>query len=131
MRGNSVKIFIIFFVLYSLVALTTCVVLFALSVYFSPCRPPQPQVYKQVGAQNIAGSWKAGGPASLVRVGAPCAVYRENGLLFLRNERGSVTSASLADQDTIVAHEWQGGLKGYLSDGGKRINWANGTWWIR
>lgn len=79
---------------------------------------------------NLEGEWKTGGPSRMLSVGAPCRIYSEGGSLYVLNEKGSAVRAQVLDQETILA-EWQGGLYGYISDNGKRINWANGTWWVR
>jgi hypothetical protein len=41
------------------------------------------------------------------------------------------SSGSFANATTVIATEWEGGLRGALQDNGNTIRWANGTVWFR
>ena len=47
------------------------------------------------------------------------------------NEYGQKSSGSFANATTVIATEWEGGLRGTLQDNGNTIRWANGTAWSR
>jgi hypothetical protein len=47
------------------------------------------------------------------------------------NEHGASSRCVVLERNRIKAIDWEGGLIGWLSDDGKRIDWANGTFWTR
>lgn len=76
----------------------------------------------------ITGNWQMGGPFN---VGMSCQIIQEgNDLLFI-NERGDRSAGSFLDDSTIIAKGWEEGLRGTISSDVNRIDWANGTWWVR
>ena len=74
---------------------------------------------------NLAGAWECiGRPGS--------ASIQQNGKkLIFKNEAGSVSSGHFAGKRTVVADNWENGLKGTVSADGKRISWANNTTWVK
>ncbi len=73
---------------------------------------------------SVGGSWTCGGrPTSITQDG-------HNHLLFT-NENGLRSKGSFLNTDTVVATEWENGLRGSVQDGGNTIQWANGTVWYR
>jgi hypothetical protein len=73
---------------------------------------------------NLAGAWtSAGRPASISQ--------DAGGRLVFTNENGQKSSGSFANATTVIATEWEGGLRGTLQDNGNTIRWANGTTWFR
>jgi len=59
-----------------------------------------------------------------------CQILQDGRTLTFINEKGGQSAGKFVDSSTVVASDWQG-LIGGLNDGGKRINWANGSWWVR
>lgn len=86
---------------------------------------PQPVVNTDI---DLSGAWTGYWPGPK-NVGQ-CQVLQTGGALTFINEGGLRSRGTFSDRATVVATDW-GGLKGTLTDGGKRINWANGTWWTR
>jgi hypothetical protein len=76
---------------------------------------------------DLSGIWYMGGPYS---VGMPCHILQDGGTLTFINEKGDQSVGKFVDSGTVMASDWQG-LNGEISDGGKRINWSNGSWWVR
>ena len=73
---------------------------------------------------TLAGAWtSAGRPASISQ--------DAGGRLVFTNEYGQKSSGSFANATTVIATDWEGGLRGALQDNGNTIRWANGTAWSR
>ena len=73
---------------------------------------------------SLGGGWTcAGRPTSISQDGG--------GNLLFTNEFGQRSKGRFADSNTVIATEWEGGLRGSLQDGAKTIRWANGTAWSR
>jgi hypothetical protein len=76
---------------------------------------------------KLAGVWtgymagKMSGQSQVLQTG--------RSLTFI-NEFGSRSQGTFKNETTVVATDWEGGLHGQLVEGGRRINWANNTWWI-
>lgn len=73
-----------------------------------------------------AGSW--------LIYGKPCAIFQQGAILLVVNEKGDLATAILDDVKTFTiksGDEWDIGLVGTLVDGGRTIQWANGTYWTR
>ena len=83
---------------------------------------------KRYAKTNIGGAWYMGGP---VNVGGKCSIDQNGNDLVFTNENGQTSRGEFVDSSTIVATDWENGLKGTLSNGGTRIDWANGSWWIK
>lgn len=81
----------------------------------------------QGGYPDITGIWYMGGPYN---EGMSCQILHNGNALIFINERGDQSAGGFVDSGTVVASDWQG-LQGRISDGGKRIDWSNGTWWAR
>lgn len=77
---------------------------------------------------DIEGTWYMAGP---INAGMPCQIVREGDALTIFNENGQQSSGRFIDSHTIEATDWEGGLRGTLSGDGSRIDWANGSWWVR
>jgi hypothetical protein len=76
---------------------------------------------------DITGIWYMGGPHD---EGRPCQILHNGNALIFINENGGQSGGGFVDSGTVVASDWQG-LQGKISDGGKRIDWSNGSWWVR
>jgi hypothetical protein len=77
---------------------------------------------------DLNGNWLMGGPYD---VGMSCQIIQQGSALTIINENGARSTGSFIDATTVIATDWEGGLKGTISSDGNRIDWANGTWWIR
>lgn len=69
-----------------------------------------------------------GGPYN---IGKACKITQDGTTLTFVNENGDKSNGLIKDKTTVVATDWEGGLEGVLVDDATRINWKNGTWWIR
>ena len=81
----------------------------------------------QGGYPDITGIWYLGGPYD---EGRPCQILHNGNALIFINDNGGQSGGGFVDSGTVVASDWQG-LQGKISDGGKRIDWSNGSWWVR
>jgi hypothetical protein len=64
--------------------------------------------------------------------GQPCHVLQNGSNLTFINERGDKSGGTLiAKQSQVIALDWEGGLQGDLADNASRIDWRNGTVWIK
>jgi hypothetical protein len=76
---------------------------------------------------DLSGKWQMGGPYN---VGQPTAISQQGNRLQLTNERGGTSNGSCTGDGAVTAFDW-GNLTGRLSPGADRIDWRNGTWWVR
>lgn len=75
---------------------------------------------------NLNGTWYPNGNRSL-----KCSIQDRHGSLMLQNESGQRASGSFNGKFSISSN-WQGtAISGTLSRDGNRINWDNGTYWVR
>jgi hypothetical protein len=77
---------------------------------------------------HLAGNWQMGGPYN---VGKPCRIAQTGKDLIFVNENSGESSGVLKSESEVIALNWEGGLSGILTNNATRINWRNGTWWIR
>jgi len=77
---------------------------------------------------ELDGEWKMGGPYNQ---GKPCKIIQRGDVLTFVNENGDKSNGTLKGKATVVAIDWEGGLEGVLADDATRINWKNGTWWLK
>lgn len=80
------------------------------------------------GFAYIDGTWYMGGPYN---EGMPCHITQKGNTLTFTNENGQESSGKFIDSYAVVAVDWDNGLRGTLASDGNRIDWANGTWWVR
>ena len=73
---------------------------------------------------SLGGAWTSAGRSAFISQDA-------GGRLVFTNEYGQKSSGSFANATTVIATEWEGGLRGALQDNGNTIRWANGTAWVR
>lgn len=73
---------------------------------------------------RLAGNWSDEGRTATVTHDAA------NNLTFT-NRYGQRSRGRLADATTVIAIDWEGGLRGRLTNQGATIQWANGTDWHR
>jgi|WetSurMetagenome_2_1015567.scaffolds.fasta_scaffold93877_3 hypothetical protein len=78
-------------------------------------RTPHLEGYWQMGSRPTADS---------------CQITQNGYSLVFENEKHEKSSGSFLDASTVVADNW-GWLKGKISPDGNRIDWANGSWWIK
>jgi hypothetical protein len=77
---------------------------------------------------HVAGDWKMGGPYN---IGLPCLILQSDNYLTFVNEKGDRSRGVLKNRSEVIALDWEGGLPGTLTNNSRRINWKNGTWWIK
>lgn len=81
------------------------------------------------GNSRLAGDWKMGGPYN---VGMPCQVLQAgDGLTFVNENGVRFSGVFITKSEVVVDLNGGGSLNGTLNKNATRINWANGTWWIR
>ncbi len=77
-----------------------------------------------VSNPQISGTWNdAGKPSSITQDAS-------NNLVFT-NGAGMRSNGRFADATTVIATNWEGGLRGKLTNNNTTIQWANGTTWTR
>jgi hypothetical protein len=75
---------------------------------------------------RLAGIWFAGGDRS-----RRCSIRQRQGSLFMQNEAGQTASGSFVRRHLITT-SWNGAvIQGRISRDGNRIDWDNGTYWVR
>jgi hypothetical protein len=75
---------------------------------------------------NLNGNWYPNGNRSL-----QCSIQQRQGNLTLQNEVGDRATGSFNGKWTVRTN-WQGTrITGTVSKDGSRIDWSNGTYWIR
>jgi hypothetical protein len=75
---------------------------------------------------NLNGNWYPNGNRSM-----QCSIQQRRGNLTLQNESGQRATGSFNGKWNISTN-WQGTrINGTISRDGNRINWDNGTYWIR
>jgi hypothetical protein len=75
---------------------------------------------------NLTGTWYAQGDRS-----RKCSVQQRGSNLQLSNETGDTASGQMNGKRTLTS-SWNGStIGGTVSSDGNRINWDNGTYWIR
>lgn len=75
---------------------------------------------------NLTGTWFANGDRS-----RSCSISQNRGSLNLQNESGQSASGNFNGSRNITTN-WGGTtIRGILLQNGNRINWDNGTYWIR
>ncbi|HKD86364.1 MAG TPA: hypothetical protein VKB58_16560 [Terriglobales bacterium] len=86
---------------------------------------PLPQDFGQ--AARIAGQWCAQGDKS-----KHCSISNNGPFLSFTNEQGSTSSGHFTNmqQTEFSADQWRF-VRGTLSPDGLRIDWSNGTYWMR
>jgi len=75
---------------------------------------------------QLTGTWFANGDRS-----RRCSINQQQGSLSLQNEAGQTASGSFVRRRDITTN-WNGNvINGHLSRDGNRIDWSNGTYWVR
>ncbi|WP_158791856.1 hypothetical protein [Granulicella sp. L60] len=75
---------------------------------------------------SLNGNWYPNGNRSL-----QCSIQQHRGNLTLQNESGQRATGSLVGRRQLTTN-WAGTtIRGTVSSDGNRINWDNGTYWIR
>jgi hypothetical protein len=78
------------------------------------------------GKLDLTGNWYPNGDRS-----QQCSIQERRGNLTLQNESGQRATGSFTGRMNITTN-WQGTtIHGTVSKDGNRINWDNGTYWIR
>jgi hypothetical protein len=78
------------------------------------------------GQLNLNGNWYPNGNRSL-----QCSIQQRRGNLTLQNEGGQRATGSVNGKFHLTTN-WQGTMiNGTVTRDGNRINWDNGTYWIR
>jgi hypothetical protein len=76
---------------------------------------------------HLAGKWVIAGPYN---VGKPCEIMQTATSLVFVNESDGRSDGAFEGENSVVALDWDG-LRGTVTDDSTRIDWRNGTWWIR
>lgn len=80
---------------------------------------------------DLSGEWVctkncSGGEGKVARI------VQQGRRLDFTNEFGLTSEGRLEDDlKTVVATQWQGGLKATIEEGGNTLHWANGSIWVR
>jgi hypothetical protein len=75
---------------------------------------------------NLNGIWYSNGNRSL-----QCSIQQHRNVLNLQNEQGVRATGSF-DSRRHITTNWSGNqIAGTISPNGNRIDWSNGTYWIR
>jgi len=86
------------------------------------------------GLPNLAGRWTGFLPTGASEGNSTETVEQSpsdpNRLTF-RNAGGSVSRGHFLNATTVIADDWQGGLRGTLENNNRTIRWANSTSWSR
>jgi hypothetical protein len=74
---------------------------------------------------NLTGTWYANGDRS-----RSCSITQRRGSLTLQNESGQSANGNVSGRQLTT--NWAGtGINGTISQNGNRIDWDNGTYWVR
>ena len=103
---------------------TIALLLAAISIFATACSTTRCHSL----SPHLAGDWTMAGPYN---IGMPCLILQADNYLTFVNEKGDKCRGVLKNQSEVIALDWEGGLTGTLVDGATRINWKNGTWWIK
>lgn len=78
------------------------------------------------GSPNLNGNWYPNGNRAL-----QCSIQQHRGNLTLQNETGQRATGSIKGKRQVTTN-WSGTkITGTVSQDGNRIDWSNGTYWIR
>jgi hypothetical protein len=74
---------------------------------------------------TLTGTWYANGDRS-----RSCSIMQRRGNLTLQNESGQSATGNFNGRQ--ITTNWAGSaISGTIAQGGNRINWDNGTYWVR
>jgi poly(beta-D-mannuronate) lyase len=91
--------------------------------YWTRCKIPTARAHSRL---KLAGTWYADGMRAEV-----CSIRQHDNTLQLDNGRGAIASGSVDEQGRLTT-DWSGNsIVGTVSPDGNRIEWDNGTWWVR
>ncbi len=91
--------------------------------YWTRCNIPKAHAHPRL---KLAGTWHADGLLSEV-----CSIRQHGSALQLDNGHGASASGSVDAQGRLTT-DWKGNtIIGVVSTDGNRIDWDNGTWWVR
>jgi hypothetical protein len=89
-------------------------------------QPPNPGP-GPLSVKDISGAWVVGGGD---KAGFLCKIEQSNGQLTFIDEVGRQSAGGFVDANTVEATGWNR-LRGRISADGARIDWSNGSWWVR
>jgi poly(beta-D-mannuronate) lyase len=91
--------------------------------YWTRCKIPEARAHSRL---KLAGTWYADGMRAEV-----CSIRQHDNTLQLDKGRGAIASGSVDEQGRLTT-DWSGNsIVGTVSSDGNRIEWDNGTWWVR
>lgn len=93
-------------------------------------RSNQASVQPTVKWPTLAGKWLSWDPRVGTK-GVPCTLAQNGKTLSFLNNFNQRSRGNFITQNTIIATDWEGGLRGTVVGGGSRINWANGSYWVK
>ena len=76
------------------------------------------------GMPDLSGTWYAFGDRS-----KPCSISQSGNVLTFTDEFGRRSAGSFLDATSIVATDWEGGLRATID--GNRLVWPRGGYWTR
>jgi caspase domain-containing protein len=84
---------------------------------------------QQMASASLVGAWC--GKANIRSPETPASITLTGDVLRFHNEHGQTSRGHFQDSGTVVADDWQGGLRAHLSAKNDRLDWANGSVWYR
>jgi len=91
--------------------------------YWRRCNIPKAHPHPRL---KLAGTWYGDGFRSEV-----CSIRQQGNALQLDNGHGATATGGVDAQGRLTTN-WNGNsIVGVVSADGNRIDWDNGTWWIR
>jgi hypothetical protein len=84
-------------------------------------------VWRRKATTALAGNWESKyKPDSNW---ADASITQEGKSLTFHNERGDKSRGRFLSSHEVVADDWENGLRAQVTDGGNRLEWANGSVW--
>ena len=93
--------------------------------------PPEPAAPAATSSKfpNLSGKWIGYNPG-MKRQG-PCSITQSGANISLVSEVNTRAEGKFESSSSILTN-WNGTiLRGHITSDGRRINWENGTWWVR
>lgn len=79
---------------------------------------------------NLAGTWICKQKCPAGGEGKTASIEQNGRNLTFTNEGGGTSKGNFESSTSVVATQW-GNLTAMITDGGKKLNWANGTIWVK
>ena len=79
---------------------------------------------------DLAGTWYCY-YAKVGSKGSECSIVHSGNKISFTNEFGNTSNGEFINKNQVKATDWENGLIGNITEGAKRINWKNGSYWVR